>query len=560
MHLLLSLLFSFSIFAHQSSLNSGGQKIRWPVNSIPLAINTNTSDLSSTVTRNIIIDSINEWNNASVAQIRVSNASSNQVSFSSDFSIYGSAVLGVTQLNYNSSGNIQTASIFLNDNYSFAATPGLYAAGQVYLGDVVTHELGHFLGLAHSEVLDSSMFYSSFSGQYSIAADDAAGIRHKYSSSYGVISGYIKGGSNVGVLGSQIQAISAKTGKAIAAISDEDGYFEIGGLDLDDTYYLYSSPTKNSESLPSYFANIQTEFCPASYVGSFYTACGNENDGYPQGITLTSQNSSVDVGTVTINCSLKSDLDYNYEKLQSSFTPLEIYNYSNDQKTEKAFVGFFHSTSSTSWSNDDVLEVDLSSFPVVTTNKVVKFNLISYPFGDQLEYEMDIEQNGVLVDQQDMDYSFITQTFNPDLEARIPLDTITSNNVFKISIRSKKLTNFYVAQTFPSSSIFVSQTHMPYLLVMSVWDSTGGELSSLNSGEVNLSDNASCLDAPFTYAVSRSIASDEASTDAVTASPTCGTIDPPGGNGPTSLMLFCFGFLLTLLAQVVFKSRKNFLS
>lgn len=548
--------------AHQSSLSDNGLKVRWPLTSVPLAIQTNTSDLTSSITKNIILSSINEWNNVSTTKVSVTNSSSNQIVFSTDFSIYGTGVLGVTQLNYNSAGIIQAATIFLNDNYTFSSTPGFYSGSQVYLGDVVTHELGHFFGLSHSEVLDSSMFYSSFSGQYSVAPDDIAGIRHKYNSGYGVISGYMKGGSDIGVLGVHVQVISSKTGKAIGAISGEDGYFEIGGLNLDDTYYLYSSPIRNSDSLPSYYSTTQNEFCPASYVGSFFSDCGIENDGLPRPIVLSAAQSRVDLGDVTINCSLRTNQDYNYQKLQTTFSPITIWEYDVAEGiTEKAFVGYFLSSTSTSWSTDEVFDIDLTSYPSSTGNKYFKVNLVSYPFGDKLEYELDVEKNGVLVSHETRSYSYVTQTYNPDLEASLPLDTIAANNNFRIKIRAKKLSNTLTAQTFPSSAIFSTSSHLPYLLTLGVWQMSSGDYTSLNIAEVNLSDNSSCLDAPYTYAVSKGKDLGGTSVDAAAASPACATIGPPdqtGGGG--NLPILSLGFLLAMLLGITVKSRKNILS
>jgi predicted Zn-dependent protease len=240
-------------------MTPSGAELFWANPNVPVKISTNTTDLSAVQTVNIISDSMNQWNQNSPAQILNSSSSTNKIEFVSDFP-YGSAVLGLTELSYNSNGAIQKASILLNDDYTFKANPGLYGAGEVYLGDVVTHEIGHLFGLSHSEVLNSSMFYSSYSGQSSLSSDDKSGIRAKYGQNYGTITGFVKGGSSIGVLGVHVQAISRKTGESIGAISDETGSFVVSGLDLNDTYYIYTSPIKNPNSLPGYFANVQNEF------------------------------------------------------------------------------------------------------------------------------------------------------------------------------------------------------------------------------------------------------------------------------------------------------------
>lgn len=186
--------------------------------------------------------------------------------------MYGSAVVGLTELSYSNTGTINSARVLLNEqDYIFVDTPGISFGNDIYLKDVVSHEVGHFIGLGHSEVLNSTMFYQTYPGQAELSADDIAGARAKYNTGLGKISGNIMGGSHIGILGVHIQAVSRKTGQAISSTSDQNGYFEIAGLDVADTYYLYTSKLKYLEALPSYFANVQTDFCPSSYVPSFFS-------------------------------------------------------------------------------------------------------------------------------------------------------------------------------------------------------------------------------------------------------------------------------------------------
>lgn len=554
-------LFLASAWAHQTSLSTGGNELFWVNPNVPLTIVTNTSDMSSSTARSVILSSMNQWNLSSSAKVTEST-SQNEIRFVSNFP-YGSAVLGVTELTYNNAGAIQRAIISLNDDYRFRGAPGFYPYGEVYLGDVVTHELGHLFGMSHSEVLSSSMFYSAFSGQSTVSMDDRSGIRQKYDSSYGRITGYVKGGSQIGVLGAHVQAISRKTGEASGAISDETGAFTLGGLDLDDSYYLYVSPIKNPSSLPGYFANVQTEFCPAAYVGSFFTACGRENDGKPQGVTLTADAPAIDVGVVSISCSLRSDEDYSYEKLQTSFQPVTIYDYGLDQKREKAFVGWFRSSPS---SMADVLKIDLSDFNEVSGNpKFLKISLVSFPLGSQLEYTMSVKKDGVLEPGagRALSYSSTTETYNPDFETYISLDSVTSRNNFEISLESKRLSNSYAAQTFPSYMQFANDQYLPYLIIAGIWEQSGAQLRPMLDTSALLSDNNACLDAPFTYAVSPARdANDDSSLSAregVTAAG-CGTIEPPSSGPGSSLPLIVLGFMFALLPSLLAKSRKKFLS
>lgn len=565
MHFLWILLFISHAFAHQSSLTPNGKELFWSNPDVPLAIRTNTTDMSSTTARNIILSSMNQWNGSSEARVFSSNSSNNEIKFVSNFP-YGSAVLGVTELSYNRSGAISKATILLNDDYYFHETPGMYSPGQVYLGDVVTHELGHLFGLSHSEVLDASMFYASFSGQDTVSFDDKSGIRQKYDTSFGTIEGYVKGGQSIGVLGAHVQAISVRSGEASGAVSDENGFFRLGGLDLNDTYYLYVAPVKKSDSLPGYFANVQENFCPGSYVGSFFSKCGSENNGKPQAIKLTTTNRVVDVGTITINCSLKSDSVYNSKKLSSDNSPLTIYNYDStySEKTEHAFVGWFRNPSSSSWSEADIFRVNYE--PIFSSQYFLKVSIISFPLGTQLEYEIDVLNSSRKVIDQKKSFESIpgTGTYKTDFHAFIQFEnTSFDRNNFEIRVRSRKLGNSYLSQTFPDFASFSSGSYLPYLLVTSLWDNSSGTLRPVVLTEANLSDNEACLDAPFTYAVKKAAEvsnSSSADSDQAVSGAGCGTIEPPKSGPGSSLPLVIAGFLMSLFASNVIKSRKKFLS
>lgn len=576
----LTLLFtSVMAHAHQSSLSSTGSKVHWPKLSLPFTINANGSDLSSTQQRNIILSSIAQWNGASPAQISVGSGSISTISFTDDFDEYGSGVVGITEVSYNSSGQIQKANILLNDNYTYKSVPGVYNSDEIFLGDVVTHELGHFLGQSHSEVLDATMFYSSFSGQSTLSADDMAAVRGKYSTSYGSISGYVKGGSNIGLLGVHVQAISRQTGEVIGVFSDENGRFVISGLSLDDSYYLYTSPMKNSSSLPAYYSNVRNEFCPGSFVGSFFQACGKRNEGFPQTITLNASTPHREVGTVTINCSLKSPETYSFEKLQTSFDPVSIYDFDAEQVYEKGFVGHFRTTSFIAWSGWDLLTVDLGNFDTSANNKFLKLALTGRKLGNHLEYEIQVWHNGMNTNQvfyvrhEGSTIASVpgvvtllpsTDTYDTDLEAMLPLSNVVGDNVYEIRIRARRLGSSMVAQMFPAYEAFSSSRYLPYLLQTSLYEelAPGNYAPLFNTASV-LSDNASCLDAPFAYKISKasSPASNDNSSQAGPPGTSCGTIDPPNKNGGSGgPMLIALGFMLTVLASELMKRSKKFLS
>lgn len=561
--ILLTFLYSLPALSYQSSLTSSQNKIKWNYSNVPLRIISNSNSLPSS--SNIIIEqSIAEWNAASSFKIQKVSEGINKIQFSNNFSIYGSAVIGVTELNYAASGIINSATVLLNEeNYNFVSTPGMASGNSIYLKDVVTHELGHFVGLSHSEVLNSSMFYQTFPGQSEISADDKSGLRSKYASGYGKISGYVQGGNHIGILGVHVQAISRKNGEAVAGITDEKGYFDISGLDTNDSYYIYTSNIKNLNALPSFFSSLQTEFCPSVYASSFFSQCGREYDGLPQSITLTPSRPSVNVGVISINCGLRVQESYVYEKIQSSFSSLEVFNYSLDPRVEKSFVGFFNPSSinTSTFTGNDVFKIDLSGYPSAL-NKWLKIKLISQPLGSAVEYSMTV-RNGATVYVGPLGKTLNSEgTYKLDLSSSIALSPTASSNIFEVVIKAKKLSSAVAGYSIPDFAKFGSVTNQPYLLIMSLEDEAG---PLLDTGSL-LSDNQSCLDAPFTYSVEKSLArTDEILSSGAQAGAvaTCGSIDPPssGGSGPGQFfVILSLGFCLSVLPSKLAKRGKNILS
>ena len=560
--LFLALLFvSSSVMSHQTSRTSALKEIKWGYTTIPVYLSNESRTLGNA--EQILNQSLQEWSQVSNFNLVPVGSGSNQVRFLDDFSKYGSRVVGLTEVSYTPAGSINSATVYLNEeNYRFVSTPGPSSMGQVYLKDVLTHELGHFLGMAHSEVLDSTMFYQTFPGQSELGADDKAGVRSKYVTGFGKISGFAKGGRHIGILGVHVQAISRKTGQAISSISDPTGYFEIGGLDLEDTYYLYSAPLQNLNSLGSYLSNTQTEFCPGAYVPSFFSKCGRDFDGIAQGVTLTASRPTVAVGEVTINCTLRVPGDYIQQKLKPLFGEMELFNFGEEPRFEKTHIGYFNLNELTeTFSGFEKYSINLTDL-AETTGKRLKIRLVSQPFGNPVEFQMVVRKNHYSVAGSPYYKTLKAEgTYNLDLEAEDLLDADPQNNLFQIELSAKTLTTDQTKISIPDVLNFAPKQSLPYLLIMSVEENNQ---PLLNTGVV-LSDNSTCLDAPFSYAVQNSTAkSDETSAKAKTAGGAiagCGTIEPPSGPGPGSFFgLVSLGFLLSFLISGLAKRQKNFLS
>lgn len=105
-----------------------------------------------------------------------------------------------------------------------------------YLDDVITHELGHALGVGHSGVLSSSMFTWAWAEQSTLACDDQAAVHALYNPEApkpgtGALRGEVRDAAGQPVYGAQVLAISQAGARVeAAALSEPDGSFAFEGL------------------------------------------------------------------------------------------------------------------------------------------------------------------------------------------------------------------------------------------------------------------------------------------------------------------------------------------
>lgn len=88
----------------------------------------------------------------------------------------GAETLALTTVFFNpNTGEIYDANVEINSNLqTFALTEAQYPT--VDLNAVLTHELGHFLGLSHSSITSATMFSNYDAGMKTLEADDVAAI------------------------------------------------------------------------------------------------------------------------------------------------------------------------------------------------------------------------------------------------------------------------------------------------------------------------------------------------------------------------------------------------
>lgn len=584
--LFIILLFSqFSAFCYVVNRTDSGALIKWSSSkSINLFLSTSTPDLSSSTVSSIVRDSVNEWSNKVSNSINITTSNDGEVSgrndiyFQSDSEFFSDpSIVAVTQYIVDTNTTyIQEADIILNDSvHSFSSS----TTNTKYLGNVITHEVGHLLGMGHSQVINSSMFYELRRGQYSISGDDDSGIRYLYgSSTLGTISGTVAGGNNAtSVFGAHVSAFSLKDGKIISAsVSDSNGDFTISNLPLDDTYFIYTEPLNNLSSLPSYYDVAKKDFCDSSkdYKGSFFQRCFGSDRGNPYGIKVSSSDKNIDIGTVSIRCGLDVPGDYNRAK-GGSYDISLISSDVNNYYVGSSSVGFFNSRSNsgviTFDESEDDYNLDLSLYDLYSNfpgkSLYLEVQIHTQPFFSPLRVVTTLDHEDFLTPSvyPDLNDSIPVDSdgnYDLDVKLNIPLYADSSKNTYSLKIAPKNIDQLYssgvVSDIFSSGRYNYNEERHFYFITTRLVEKVGSEyfeVSEKNYGE--RTDNQSCLDGSATYEVSGNIVGEGAVTlrqstkkdDSLGVA--CGSISytggNPPGNGPIVSLLFLAMF--TVLAN-----------
>lgn len=576
---------SISAYGYVQNRSQSDAGVQWTssVSLINIYVNTtNSLGLTSTDVNNSVTTAVAQWNGKSRITLKSNPTSNtnqegqNEIYFSSDPGIFanGTGVVGVTQVLFkNNTGEIIEADILLNDSFVEFTTNKNSAA---FLGNVITHEMGHFLGLGHSQVVGASMFYALSRGQSEISDDDKAGVYSIYptgDSSKGSLAGKIVGGKSLAsVFGAHVQAVSLKTGKVAAAnISDIDGSFVIAGLSKDDQYFIYTSPIVSTAGLPARYSNAKFDFCNSSkkYRGSFFQACGAGGEGFPQSIKLNA--SQVQVGSITIRCTLDVPVDYIQNKSSVNFDfDLQSHTVSGLGNT---FTGYFsqQEMDSSTISNPviDKFRADFSNvnwldYAPLGVDLYLELKVLNQAFFSPYKANVSIDR---LSTGEVTAPSYVLENdgwMNIDtFERKLINRSNSSDNDFEISIYPESMKPFEFPQSlpvsstksdyFPSSNNFEDSLYFYLVSASIVKDNGNGTFSPVSYKSQQLTDNQSCPDAINTYALSTySATGTGASTSKSSATKKkdgflgCGTVDMSGGpgSGPGG---FFIGLILSLI-------------
>jgi hypothetical protein len=172
-------------------------------------------------------------------------------------------------------GQIAEADIVFSSTVPFS-TSTTADPDRIDLQSVMTHEVGHLLGLDHSPIVSASMFWSVGEGfiyPRNVSTDDMAAISLLYPAgspaAKGKISGFVRSaGTGSPVYGAVVVAVNANGNPVASAVTDPNGAYTIEGLDAG-SYTVFAEPLDG----PITISNISSllEVYPSSTVNSNFT-------------------------------------------------------------------------------------------------------------------------------------------------------------------------------------------------------------------------------------------------------------------------------------------------
>jgi hypothetical protein len=265
----------------------GGKTLNWSSSTISYNIHTvGSDDISDNSHIPAIEHAFQSWTDVSGSNVNLvrgadttsgsTGGSGHTITFdetnSSGFFPAGSGIVAITPIHYMlADGRITDADILFNGNqftFSTDQTPGTFD-----VQDILTHEVGHFIGLDHSPVVSGTMWPYVSQTQWlhrSLSQDDEAGaVAVATGSGQTKVTGTIrKPGSTSGLAGAIVSA-SLTDGRFIASTStNSNGNFTLRGMPAGD-YNIHIDPLEGGMSSANLTSNssISTAFAPTFYGG-----------------------------------------------------------------------------------------------------------------------------------------------------------------------------------------------------------------------------------------------------------------------------------------------------
>lgn len=572
----LSLILASEAYTYVRMRADSGKELHWVTNNknIPLFIKNNisssgaTAGVGASASLNIINTSITRWNeNGSINLVPkvVSSLPEDSgigtISFSQNPAIFGDGVLGVTQVNYNAvTGAINRADIYINDSIfnfsSITASPALSANGKAYLGDIVSHEIGHLLGLAHTEVPGATMLYSIFKDQYKVSSDEVIAMKDIYAAKNSEISGKVVGLREKPVFGAQVLLISQENGKVVTGkFTDEEGNFSFSHLDKNHSYFVFIQPMRMKEQLPHFYSTVITDYCGGRFVPSFFTKCGAREKGRAQAINLGKNNlQSIDLGKITIRCDAGFSSDYLFEKISSVPSPLPFYQYHKLSYGESILGRFTPQEVVQGKADRFYLDLRAQQF---STQDFLRLNILTESISSALNVKVEIKNMATnLVMTYETEKDAISLKRKLDHSIYIPLSSNKIENEFEVSLIPLPLSLQESNEIFSGATLLLNE-NQTYLLSSSIEQRVGGQYIQKDAVDsYPYEDNGACLEGNVSYVstAARSIANDTLQNKSNESAISCATLgDINSGGGGPGLGSFFIGLLFGFS---LFKRRK----
>ncbi|MBI2027521.1 MAG: matrixin family metalloprotease [Deltaproteobacteria bacterium] len=252
----------------------GTQFLHWKQNgnsvtNVTVSLNSQGyANLAGDSERTALISAVNTWNSlyprlsSFYFTVALTGAASPS-GFDNDHSILFDSSMGFTNtiaetstVYYTKTGEIVGSDIRLNTNYRFVAGDESTNAWQVNIMDVITHELGHFIGLDHTPLSSSTMYFTAQDQQRFLSPDELRFIQSVYPpqttlSTWSISGRVLLEATKRPVFGASVVAIRVDEGPYLGAVesgtlSSQRGDFTLSGLDPQAEYILAVLPSQNS--------------------------------------------------------------------------------------------------------------------------------------------------------------------------------------------------------------------------------------------------------------------------------------------------------------------------
>ena len=299
-------------FVQQIDFNERGRivTVSWTAtearNGIRFFVNTNSFPFSSRDIDRIVANSFQAWDDVETADLQFVNGGSGNFRKSStdrtNVITYdpsgveigapaGSGVIAITTINWDEQGQITDADITFNGrDFDFSVTEAFPGSGPVDLQDVMTHEIGHLIGLDHTPLVGSTSIRPTMNpfasqeapgGARTLEPDDAAGVTALYpgaaANQLGTITGQVHDRNGNTAFGVHVIAYDVVSGDfVVSALSgaagdnkgrDGDGRYEISGLPPG-AYRVGIQPIQGSvteQNIGGIFSRLTTGFSEEFY-------------------------------------------------------------------------------------------------------------------------------------------------------------------------------------------------------------------------------------------------------------------------------------------------------